>query len=201
MKNLYTYLFVVLMSMTCIRAYAHNFEMKNSKGVTIYYHIYNNSSTPSSVCVTYRGTSRYDYSNEYSGKVIIPETVTYNGKTYSVTGIDAYAFLDCSGLTSVTIPESVTSIGSYAFDGCRGLTSVTIPESVTCIEEHVFDRCSKLTSVTWNVVNYLDFSPVYSPFNYISKQITEFNFGKSVREIPAYLCHGMRFRPIAHFAG
>ena len=52
-----------------------------------------------------------EYSNEYTGDVTIPATVTYNGKTYSVTSIDGLAFYECSSLTSVTIPNSVTSIG------------------------------------------------------------------------------------------
>lgn len=72
--------------------------------------------------VTYRGSSYYEYTNEYKGNVVIPTTVTYGGKTYSVTSIGEYAFYGCSGLTSVTIPNSVTSIGSSAFDGCSGLT-------------------------------------------------------------------------------
>ena len=126
MKHLYyTYLFVILMSMTWVRAYAHDFEMMNSDGVTIYYN-YTGGSTGSSVYVTYRGTYYYSYSNEYSGNVAIPKTVTYNSKTYSVTGIGDYAFEGCSGLTSITIPNSVTSIGGSAFSGCSGLTSVIV---------------------------------------------------------------------------
>ncbi|MBR4259370.1 MAG: leucine-rich repeat protein, partial [Kiritimatiellae bacterium] len=66
----------------------------------------------------------------------------------SVTSIRSYAFSGCSGLTSVTIPDSVTSIGSYAFSGCSGLTSVTIPDSVTSIRSSAFSGCSGLTSVT-----------------------------------------------------
>ena len=50
--------------------------------------------------------------------VTIPESVTYNGTTYSVSSINYKAFNGCSGLTSVTIPNSVTSIDSYAFSGC-----------------------------------------------------------------------------------
>ena len=55
---------------------------------------------------------------------------------------------DCSGLTSVTFPNSVTSIGECAFYDCSGLTSVTIPNSVTSIGEWAFYNCSRLTSVT-----------------------------------------------------
>ena len=65
-----------------------------------------------------------------------------------IRGIEAGAFQNCTGLTSVTIPNSVTSIGENAFDGCIGLTSVTIPDSVTSIGTWAFSRCSGLTSVT-----------------------------------------------------
>ena len=85
---------------------------------------------------------------EYSGKIVIPSSVQYDGETYSVTSIGGWAFIGCSGLTSVTIPNSVTSIGSGAFYGCSGLTSVTIPNSVTSIGMYAFSGCSGLTSVT-----------------------------------------------------
>ena len=84
----------------------------------------------------------------YSGGVIIPETIAFDGTTYSVTSIGDGAFANHSGLTSVTIPNSVTSIGNYAFFNCSGLTSVTIPNSVTSIGDCAFSSCSGLTSVT-----------------------------------------------------
>ena len=62
--------------------------------------------------------------------------------------IEYNTFHGCSGLTSVTIPNSVTSIGQSAFSGCNGLTSVTIPNSVTSIGDYAFSECSGLTSVT-----------------------------------------------------
>ena len=67
-------------------------------------------------------------SGKYSGKVVIPESVEHEGAAYSVTSIGDYAFLDCSGLTSVTIPNSVTTIWDEAFIGCSGLTSVYISD-------------------------------------------------------------------------
>ena len=57
----------------------------------------------------------------------------------SVTSIGDEAFYNCTRLTSVTIPDSVTSIGNYAFYCCTGLTSVTIPNSVTSIGDNAFD--------------------------------------------------------------
>ena len=77
----------------------------------------------------------------------IPSNVESNGQTYTVTSIGNFAFSWCTGLTSVTIPDSVTSIGDFAFTHCAGLTSVTIPGSVTSIGDYAFSECSGLTSV------------------------------------------------------
>ncbi|MDY4849627.1 MAG: leucine-rich repeat protein [Paludibacteraceae bacterium] len=99
--------------------------------------------------VTYRGSSCYEYADRYTGDVVIPATVTYGDNTYSVTSIGESAFDDCSGLISITIPNSVTSIGSFAFLDCSGLTSVTIPNSVTSIGWRAFDGCSGLTKTNY----------------------------------------------------
>ena len=65
-----------------------------------------------------------------------------------VTSIDSYAFSNCTALTSVTIPEGVTSIGERAFNGCEELTGLTIPKSMNTIGRYAFVGCSGLTSVT-----------------------------------------------------
>ena len=113
----------------------------------------------------------YNWDN-YSGltDVVIPSTIEYNNKSYTVVGIGGAAFAtskiksviipntvtiiengafyDCYALTSVTIGNSVTSIGDEAFNGCSSLTSVTIGNSVTSIGNSAFYACSRLTSVT-----------------------------------------------------
>ena len=115
----------------CMAANAHDFEVDG-----IYYNIF----TTTEVEVTFKGSNNKSY-DEYAGKVEIPESVAYNGKTYSVTSIGEEAFSGCTGLTSITIPNSVTSIGNYAFKGCEGLTCITIPNSVTSIGIQAFYGC------------------------------------------------------------
>ena len=82
---------------------------------------------------------RVSYYKDISGKIVIPEKVEHDGKSYLVTEIGYRAFYGCTGLTSVTIPNSVTRIGYRAFYGCTGLTSVKLPNSVTSIGENAFD--------------------------------------------------------------
>lgn len=140
---------------------AHDFAKSG-----IYYKI--TSSTENTVGVTYRGSSYDEYSNEYSGAVTLPESVTYNGKTYRVTSIGEYAFRDCSRLTSINIPNSITSIPRYdTFKGCSGLEElilnvsqidlwfnknttikkVILGEDVKIIKSNAFFGCSSLTSI------------------------------------------------------
>ena len=117
MKKL-KHLFTALLLLCCVgTATAHDFEVGG-----IYYNI--SSFTNKTVEVTYRDDYSSSYDDEYTGSVVIPESVTYNGSAYSVTSIGNWAFGRCTGLTSITIPNSVTNIGDNAFNGCSGLKTV-----------------------------------------------------------------------------
>ena len=142
-QSLITILLTVFMSMMGAKVSAHDIEAVNSDGVTIYY-VWTNNNTE--LAVSYQGTSSYQ-SQKYSGTVNIPEKVEYDGNTYNVTAIGDYAFLGCSDLTSMSIPNSVTSIRNSAFSGCSGLTSVSIPSSVSNIGWYAFQNCNSLTAV------------------------------------------------------
>ncbi len=95
----------------------------------------------------------YGSLGSYSGDVVIPSKVTYNGVEYTVTGIGENAFASCKELTSVKIPESIVSLGYSAFSGCTGLTSINIPSSVSSISEESFANCYNLTSVNIDPAN------------------------------------------------
>ena len=137
MKPIYIKSFLCLLFlMTGLAAHAYDCEVGG-----IYYNLNTSDKTAT---VTYKTIS----GNSYSGSVNIPESITYNGNSYSVTYIGYNAFYDCTDLTSVIIPNSVTEIDGLAFYGCKGLTSITIPNSVTEIGGRAFDSCTGLSSIT-----------------------------------------------------
>ena len=110
--------------------------------------------------------------SKYSGsatEVTIPESVTHDDVTYSVTSLGESCFYYCTSLTSITIPSSVTSLEDYCFSGssltsidipssmtslgdgcfsaCRAIISIDIPSSVTSLGDYCFDGCKSLTSI------------------------------------------------------
>ena len=105
-----------------IASLAHNVEIDG-----VYYILDEENKT---AMVTYKGMDCTTYSNEYSGSVVIPETINYNSGNYNVTSIGESAFYYCYGLTSITIPNSITSIGKGAFSLCSGLKKVNYIGSV-----------------------------------------------------------------------
>ena len=137
MKN-----YLLLLTLLCLSlsARAHDAEVD---GI-----FYNLNAANKTATVTFKGYFSGTYNNEYSGDVVIPETVIYNGITYSVTSLADGCFQYCSSLTAITIPNSVTSVGSYCFTDCSSLTAITIPNSVTSLGERCFKGCSSLTAIT-----------------------------------------------------
>ena len=85
--------------------------------------------------------------NKYTGDIVIPESVTYNGITYNVTSIGDKAFVQCYSLNSIKIPNSVTSIGIEAFCDCTKLSTVVMPNNMTFLGHHAFERCLNLASI------------------------------------------------------
>ena len=131
----------------------------------------------------------------YTGNIVIPTTVVYGTRTYTVTSIGESAFANCTGLTSIVIPNGITNIGQNAFNG-SGLTSVIIPESVTSLSTGAtFQNCSGLTTVEWNprncTIESYNGTDYYQPFNNLTS-ITSFTFGNHVDTIPANLCAGIK---------
>ena len=118
----------MLLCMVNVKAYAYDFAVENSDGVTIYYNYINDKKE---LEVTYY--ERYANTRKYSGEIKIPESVLIGQLIYPVTSIGDHAFSDCSGLMELIIPNSVTSIASTAFSECSGLTELIIPNSVTTL--------------------------------------------------------------------
>ena len=184
---------------TVLPSYSYDFVTNG-----IYYDINNDGN---SVTVTNNGNY-----NSYSGNVTIPSSVTYSGKTYSVIAIGSSAFYNCTGLTSITIPNSVISIGYYAFQYCRGLTSITIPNSVTSINPQAFYECSGLSTISigtalasmgyyafvgcsptkliWNAKN------CSSNGNMTTSNITQVTIGSSVEVLPDGFVSGSKITTV-----
>lgn len=120
--------------------------------------------------------------------------------------ISDYAFMNCTSLTNVTIPNSITSIGAYAFSYCYSLVNITIPSGVTTIDSYTFSGCQALSNITIpssvTIINYYAFNLCYALANItIPSEITTISTNvfrscyslanvtipSSVTDIPAYV--------------
>ena len=142
MKTIEHLLLLLVGLMWSETASALSFSAQNDEGVTINY-----QTTSDGVAVT---------SGNYSGRVVIPETVMYNGNAYSVTSIASLAFNTQESLTSVVIPNSVTAIGEQAFINCISLSEISLPDSLSLIPQMCFTGCISLNAISFsNSINVI----------------------------------------------
>ena len=91
-----------------------------------------------------KGVTILSYKGPDSGEVVIPKTI----EGYAVKKISDRAFQNCTGITSVVIPDGVMIIGEFVFSGCTSLAEIVIPDSVTGIGEWAFSGCTSLAEIT-----------------------------------------------------
>lgn len=86
-------------------------------------------------------TAQLTNGRKWKGALSIPSELNLDGETFQVTSIKEKAFLYCTSLTSVIIPEGVKSIGYWCFEGCSRLSSITFPSSIISIDSDCFYGC------------------------------------------------------------
>ena len=133
----YFIIFATLLIFAESPAIAYDFSLANSDGTIIYYEFDTNDK--SKVWVTHNGDEAAGKS--YSGKVVIPSTIVYNGSKIDVIGIGYRAFYNCSLLSEIIVSNGITTIRREAFRGCKGLLSIHLPESITQFVEDAFSGC------------------------------------------------------------
>ncbi len=129
---------VALGVLLSIYAHAYDFKVGN---------FYYNITSLQSLTVEVTNAGDNAPAGNYSGDVVIPSTVSYSNKIFTVTRLGDYSFSNCKNMTSISIPNMVTSIGKYTFRNCRSLTSLQIPSSVTKIDQGTFTGCSNLSKL------------------------------------------------------
>ena len=87
-----------------------------------------------------------DKENKPKGNLVIPESVTYKGKTYKVR-LKSNAFSRCEEIVSVIIPEGIEFVSPSAFEHCTNLSSVKLPNSLKGIDYSAFESCKSLKSI------------------------------------------------------
>lgn len=138
---------LLLLSALCISA--HDIEVKNADGVTLYCNYYKGNQQ---LVVTYKGDSWKSNPERYTGNLVIPNTLNYDDKEYTIVAISDHVFYGCKNLTSVNINSSVSTLlgytPGYRFYGCTSLKSVTLSGAMMEILESDFEGCSSLETLT-----------------------------------------------------
>lgn len=134
MKKLFSFL---MMAYAATNLLAYDFMVDD-----MYFNVTNDTLPPFTAEIT-----RQQYGGDYSGDVIIPDSVVHNDTTFLVTRIGDHAFYDCSSLNSIAIPNTIESVGYGAFIYCRDIQSITLPNSIKVIDEIAFSECYSLKSI------------------------------------------------------
>ncbi len=149
MKKLFSFLTMIVLA-TSAKAYPYHFSAVCETGQTLYYYILPNDNQEVKVTFPYNNTTDpyYGYTKP-EGDLIIPETIEYEGITYTVVSIGFNAFFACDGITSVELPNTIQRIEAEAFMDCIGLSSsFVIPDQCTFIGGYAFTDCTALSSLT-----------------------------------------------------
>ena len=184
----------------------------------IFYKITSQSNLEMQVVHKYAETPAINES--YSGEIIIPPTVNYNNRTYTITSIGDYVFgglVKGSQICSITLPntlkaiypyafanstleeiyisDGIESIGDYAFSNCEKLQIIKIPDTTQYLGESIFNNCSKLSEV--QIGSQIEEIPVYAFYNCFS--LSDVKFGANVKYIGhnafsyCYNLHNLQF--------
>ncbi len=195
-------------------AFAYDFE-----DYGLYYNIVSSTEKTCGLALVEKGIVARD-----EGIITIPQTVTDNGVTYTVTQIQSNAFNELYELKEVSIPQTITSIGARAFSQCTGLVQFKIPAHIETIGDYAFQNCSHLEDViiedSKNVLNlglkvfyqtpvkyaYIgrSFTAKQEPYGYAEslifqdyKSLKSIDFGKEVTSIPKYAFYGCQFTSLS----
>lgn len=131
-------LFILLSMLVSLASKAYDFEY-TFNGQSINYTIIKDTKN----CVVSSGKeSGFIPGTKVEGDVEIPELVYYNDEAYQVVGIDRYAFVYCTDLTSLIVPKTINFIGKFALLGCSGLKTLIIKDSETALrlDDYTFNQ-------------------------------------------------------------
>lgn|GEM_PF-2378586 len=139
MKKLFLIPMVAALLLAGQQAFAYEFEVDG-----IYYNKLVHEDPNGGCGETTLSVQNADHDGTYSGDVVIPETVEFDGQIFRVTSIGIKAFNNCPDLTSVSLPYNINVINYMAFGNCPQLKEIVLPETMTLMDEYAFYGCHQL---------------------------------------------------------